>query len=115
MLSCELECGLTRPYSFLNSDNLTPIQPQTKGERFQGELLKLEVEVKDSRFSDGWAFFGFGLGSALKDVVAPLSGSAAASCVQCHTNQTAVERTFVQFYPTLLKVARDKGTLKPGF
>jgi hypothetical protein len=26
-----------------------------------------------------------------------------------------VERTFVQFYPTLLEVARQKGTLKPGF
>ena len=28
---------------------------------------------------------------------------------------TAVERTFVQFYPTLLEVARQKGTVKPGF
>jgi hypothetical protein len=25
------------------------------------------------------------------------------------------ERTFVQFYPTLLEVAREKGTLKPDF
>ena len=86
-----------------------------KGGLFQGDLLSLEAEVKDSRFSDGWAFFNFGRGTELAEVAAPLSGAAAAPCVQCHTNETAVERTFVQFYPTLLQVARQKGTLKPGF
>ena len=86
-----------------------------KGGQFQGDLLSLEAEVKDARFSDGWAFFNFGRGTELVEVAAPLSGAAAAPCVQCHTNETAVERTFVQFYPTLLQVARQKGTLKPGF
>ncbi len=86
-----------------------------RGGRFQGDLLGLEAEVKDSRFSDGWAFFNFGRGTDLTEVAAPLSGAAAAPCVQCHTEETAVERTFVQFYPTLLEVARQKGTLKPGF
>ena len=86
-----------------------------EGGQFQGDLLSLEAEVKDDRFSDGWAFFNFGRGTELAEVAAPLSGAAAAPCVQCHTNETAVERTFVQFYPTLLQVARQKGTLKPGF
>ena len=86
-----------------------------KGGRFQGDLLGLEAEVKDSRFSDGWAFFNFGRGTDLTEVATPLAGDAAAPCVQCHTKETAVERTFVQFYPTLLEVARQKGTLKPGF
>ncbi len=86
-----------------------------KGGRFQGNLLRLEAEVKDSRFPDGWAFFNFGRGTDLTEAAAPLSGDAAARCVQCHTEETAVERTFVQFYPTLLEVARQKGTLKPGF
>jgi hypothetical protein len=86
-----------------------------RGGQFQGDLLSLEAEVKDSRFSDGWAFFNFGRGTDLAEVAVPLSGAAAAPCVQCHTNETAVERTFVQFYPTLLQVARQKGTLKPGF
>src|SRR5262245_14103711 len=85
------------------------------GGRFQAELSVLEAEVKDARFPDGWAFFNFGRGSALTDVAAPLAGEAVARCVECHTKQTAVERTFVQFYPTLLEVARRKGTLKPGF
>ena len=89
--------------------------PPNEGGRFQGELSFLEAEVKDSRFPDGWAFFQFGRGTALADEAAPLSAEAAAPCVQCHTNETAVERTFVQFYPTLLDVAREKGTLKPGF
>ena len=82
-----------------------------KAGRFQAALVGLEAEVKDSRFPDGWAFFNFGS----EDVAPPLTGDVVAECVACHTEHTAVERTFVQFYPTLLDVARQKGTLKPGF
>jgi hypothetical protein len=85
------------------------------GGRFQAELLGVEAEVKDARFSDGWAFFNFGQAPSLSAAAAPLAGSAVSACVECHTTHTAVERTFVQFYPTLLEVARRKGTLKPGF
>ena len=83
--------------------------------RFQTDLVMLEAEVKDSRFPDGWAFFDLGRAGALKDAAEPLSGDRVAPCVECHTEHTAVERTFVQFYPTLLEVARRMGTLKPGF
>ena len=38
-----------------------------------------------------------------------------AGCRECHMKNTAVERTFVQFYPTLLDVARKMKTVKPGF
>ena len=82
-----------------------------KAGRFQTDLIGLEAEVKDSRFPDGWAFFNFGTENA----AARLTGEIEAGCVACHTEHTAVERTFVQFYPTLLEVAREKGTLKPGF
>ena len=85
------------------------------GGRFQGQLIAVEAEVKDTRFADGWAFYNFGQANALRDATAPLSGDAVASCVECHTKHTAVERTFVQFYPALLEVARQKRTLKPGF
>jgi hypothetical protein len=83
--------------------------------QFQTRLVGLEAEVKDSRFPDGWAFFDFGAATSMKDVAAPLSGQRVAECVECHTKHTAVERTFVQFYPTLLDAARRMGTLKPGF
>jgi hypothetical protein len=79
--------------------------------RFQTDLVGIEAEVKDARFPGGWAFFGFGSATSAK----PLSGANVTSCVDCHTRNAAVERTFVQFYPTLLDVAREKGTLKPGF
>ena len=99
----------------LESRNAGSDAPPNAGGRFQTELRGIEAEVKDSRFPDGWAFFQFGSASALQDAAAPLSGQAVARCVECHTKNTAVERTFVQFYPTLLEVARQKGTLKPGF
>jgi hypothetical protein len=94
----------------------TEAPPNTTG-RFQTRLVGLEAEVKDSRFPDGWAFYNFRLKADAPpaDSVPPLAGKDVASCVECHTKSTAVERTFVQFYPTLLEVARAKGTVKPGF
>jgi len=86
-----------------------------KAGRFQTDLVSIEAEVKDSRFPDGWAFFLFGAAPSMRSAAEPLSGDRVTSCVECHTKNTAVERTFVQFYPTLLDVARQKGTLKPGF
>jgi hypothetical protein len=86
-----------------------------KGGRFQTKAEGLEAHVKDARLPDGWAFFFFGAPSQMRDAVAPLPPDAARPCVDCHKANTAVERTFVQFYPTLLDVARAKGTLKPGF
>jgi hypothetical protein len=82
--------------------------------RFATQLTFLEAEVKDSRFPDGWAFYAFGPGNALTRTAQPLAGAAVAPCVECHSENGAVERTFVQFYPHLLEVARAKGTLKPG-
>ena len=83
--------------------------------RTQAELVLLEAEVKDSRFPDGWAFFNFGPAAAMRDVMPPLQGDQVAPCIECHTEHTAVERTFVQFYPTLYEAAQRMGTLKPGF
>jgi hypothetical protein len=82
--------------------------------RFATQLTLLEAEVKDARFPDGWAFYVFGRGDRLAPVAKPLAGAEVAPCVECHSEHAAVERTFVQFYPHLLEVAREKGTLKPG-
>ena len=93
---------------FRNSDSEGSIN---KSGRYQTGLAAVEAEVKDSRFPDGWAFFNFRDGASAE----PLSAKDSASCVECHTKNTAVERTFVQFYPTLLEVARRMGTVKSGF
>jgi hypothetical protein len=81
--------------------------------RFQTGVAAFEVNVKDSRFKDGWAYFQFGNGDAAN--IAPLSGDAAQRCIDCHTAHTAVERTFVQFYPTLLDVAKKMGTVRKDY
>lgn len=77
---------------------------------FQGAVEDIEVHVKDSRLPGKWAFFGFG--QAAKSVAAiPRT----AACYSCHQQHGAVDTTFVQFYPTLLEVARQKGTLHSSY
>jgi hypothetical protein len=84
------------------------------GGRTQGALLALEAEVKDqARFPGGWAYFSFGGAPTLAATAAPLP--ATASCYSCHRANTAVEQTFVQFYPTLMEVARRMGTVRPDY
>lgn len=77
------------------------------GGHFQSGLVAIEAEVKDDRFPGKWAFFGFG-----KDGRTGKMFPATASCYSCHSQKGAVDNTFVQFYPTLIDVARDKGTFK---
>jgi|SRR5215471_15188617 len=78
---------------------------------YQGvEVMGFEVHVKDeSRFQGKWAFFGFDEAKTAKMI--PLS----ANCYSCHTDHGAVDTTFVQFYPTLLPVAKTKGTLSASY
>ena len=79
-----------------------------KGGSYQEETVAVEVEVKDkSRFPNQWAFFDFGTSAR----TAPALPSTA-RCYACHSTNGAVDNTFVQFYPTLLPIARAKGTLK---
>jgi len=76
---------------------------------FQGDLVGIEAEVKDeSRFPEKWGFFAF-KDSAKSAKALP---SATTDCQSCHSQNGAVDNTFVQFYPTLLQVAKQKGTLK---
>ena len=78
---------------------------------YQESLVGLDVEVKDeSRFPDKWAYFDFN--SAAKTASAMTPGKN--GCWNCHDQNAAVEHSFVQFYPELLKIAREKGTIKPA-
>lgn len=80
-----------------------------KGGHFQEEVVDLEVHVKDrSRFPAKWAFFAFeGASKTAKQLPAN------SSCQTCHSANGAVDETFVQFYPTLIPVAKANGTFLP--
>jgi len=78
------------------------------GGRYQTGLVAVEANVKDSSRPTAWTFYDFGRNDRAK----PLPTTA--ECYSCHGKNTAVDNTFVQFYPTLLEVARQKGTAKPG-
>jgi hypothetical protein len=74
------------------------------------EVMGLEVHMKDeARFADKWAFIGFDDNKNAK-VVPPT-----AECYKCHADHAAVDTTFVQFYPTLLPIAKNKGTLSVSY
>jgi hypothetical protein len=77
---------------------------------FQTALRAVEVNLKDGRLPGGWGFYDFARAAG---PVAPLAQTA--SCYTCHRDNTAVEHTFVQFYPTLMEVARRHGTVKPTY
>ena len=78
----------------------------------QAAMSALEAAVKDSRNgTQPWAYYAFGAADSLAASAKPLSESA--GCQACHSQHTAVEQTFVQFYPTLFEVAKAKGTVKP--
>lgn len=75
----------------------------------QGSLEGIAVHLKDeTRFAGKWAFFGFH-GEKTSKVI-PLT----ANCYSCHSAHGEVDTTFVQFYPTLLPIAKNKGTLSRG-
>ncbi|HTC76002.1 MAG TPA: cytochrome P460 family protein [Edaphobacter sp.] len=77
---------------------------------FQGEVMGFEAHVKDEkRFPGKWAFFGFGEAKTAKMI------PTTAACYSCHESHAAVDTTFVQFYPSLLPIAKSKNTLAPAY
>jgi hypothetical protein len=77
-----------------------------RGNSQSSEVMGIEVHIKDEeKFPGKWAFFSFDDGKI---------GSlfpAGAACYTCHESHAAVDTTFVQVYPTLLPIAKSKGTL----
>jgi hypothetical protein len=76
------------------------------------EIMGLEIHVKDeARFMETgkWAFFGFDSGEPSKMDPKEMD------CYSCHQQHAAVDTTFVQFYPTLIEIAKKKGTLSPAY
>ncbi len=74
-------------------------------------VMGLEVHVKDeARFPGKWAFFAFQGGAPTAKMIPQT-----ANCYSCHTDHGAVDTTFVQFYPTLMPIAKEKGTLSAAY
>jgi len=84
-----------------------------QGAHQAADVVGVEVHSKDSaRFKGSWGFFSFGGADAHGAAkMLPLS----ADCYACHAAHGAVDSTFVQFYPTLLPIARSKGTLSASY
>jgi hypothetical protein len=76
------------------------------------ERMGTGVHVKDDRLPGKWAFFGFDDPSAKPTTKAFPHEM---ECYSCHEQHGAVNTTFVQFYPTLIKLAEQKGTLSPSY
>jgi hypothetical protein len=75
------------------------------------EIMGLEVHVKDEkRFGGKWAFFEFD-SMEKNGTLIPEK----APCYTCHAAHAAVDTTFVQFYPTLLPLAKQKNTLSASY
>jgi len=55
-----------------------------------------------------WRYYAFGTDRASTDALPQ------ESCFQCHEKSAAVEHSFVQFYPQLLSIAKEKKTIKEG-
>ena len=76
------------------------------------EIMGTEVHVKDDRLPGKWAFYGFDDPTA-KPTTKPFPHEM--DCYSCHEQHGAVDTTFVQFYPTLIKLAEQKSTLSPSY
>jgi hypothetical protein len=78
---------------------------------YQGtDIDGIEVHVKDeAHFPGKWAFFIFDNAKTAKMVSTDMA------CYSCHAEHAAVDTTFVQFYPTLLPIAKAKGTFSAAY
>lgn len=75
-----------------------------------GDVMGQEVHVKDeARFPGKWAFFNSEDGVTAKLLPREMD------CYSCHEQHGAVDTTFVQFYPTLLEIAKKKNTLSAAY
>ena len=74
------------------------------------EVRAIEVHVRDEKLPGKWGFFEFGdREPSVKMTARP------ADCYTCHEAHAAVDTSFVQFYPTLIGLAKEKKTLSAAY
>jgi len=86
----------------------SPVSINKRGHTQSSEIMGAEVHVKDNS-RGGWSFYSFDDND--KGALLPRT----APCYSCHEQHGAVDTTFVQFYPTLIGLAKSKGTLSPAY
>jgi hypothetical protein len=84
-----------------------PVSINKRGHTQSTEVMGTEIHVKDN---GTWSFYDL----AANDTVAKLIPRPA-GCYTCHEAHGAVDTTFVQFYPTLFPLARQKHTLSEEY
>jgi hypothetical protein len=82
----------------------------SKRGHFQADVMNLEIHAKDERFPGKWAFFVSEDGKKDGKLMPQR-----ANCYSCHQDHAASDTTFVQFYPTLFGIAKEKGTLSAAY
>jgi Cytochrome P460 len=87
-----------------------PASINKRGHSQSPEILGVEVHVKDAKLEGGWGFFEFDRPEGTAKLTAR-----PAACYQCHESHAAVDTTFVQFYPTLIDLAKTKATLSAAY
>lgn len=76
-----------------------------RGQYQSPETMGLEVHLKDAAHG-GWSFYSFD-----GDNPTAQRHPSTDDCYSCHSQHGAVDTTFTQFYPTLLRVAQAKHTV----
>lgn len=84
-----------------------PVSINKRGHTQSTEIMGIEIHVKDR---GAWRFYDLSGNDAAAKLIPP-----PATCYTCHAAHGAVDTTFVQFYPTLLPLAREKKTLSPEY
>ena len=84
-----------------------PVSINKRGHTQSTEIRGLEIHVKDK---GKWLFYDASGKDPVGKVIPP-----PADCYTCHQSHAAVDTTFVQFYPTLLPLARQTNTLSPAY
>jgi Cytochrome P460 len=86
-----------------------PSSINKRGHSQSPEIMGMEVHVKDAKLEGGWGFFEFNNPGTATLIKRP------AACYECHETHAAVDTTFVQFYPTLIDLAKTKRTLSAAY
>ncbi len=85
----------------------SPVSINKRGHTQSTEIMGQEIHVKDN---GKWLFYDLPTNATAAKVFEPT-----ASCYTCHEAHAAVDTTFVQFYPTLLPIAKQKKTLSANY